>query len=110
MKAIYIKDNKIQVLFCIENSTTNKEDVLKKDIPFNSPYIVLKDEDALPNFLFLDAWEVDFSNPDGFGMGYERWMIQKCEKEISENINVQENMKIIRNLKKEIFKSEGVRL
>jgi hypothetical protein len=46
------------------------EEVCRKDVPANTPYIIV-DESLIPTDReFRDAWEMDFSNPDGFGADY----------------------------------------
>lgn len=43
------------------------EDIAKKDVPAGRPFKFL-DPSLLPSDrYFRDAWEVDFSKPDGFG-------------------------------------------
>ena len=67
-------DNKIGVCypnetFMEENGITIQE-LAKKDIPHGSPYFIA-DESVVPDdFTFSDAWEVDFTNPDGTGLDY----------------------------------------
>jgi hypothetical protein len=46
------------------------DEVAKKDVPAGLPYLIL-DQDILPDtYEFFDAWEADFSNPDGYGASY----------------------------------------
>jgi len=46
------------------------EIVAKKDVPTDVPYLIVS-EDAIPSDrTFRDAWESDFSNPDGYGSDY----------------------------------------
>lgn len=43
------------------------EQVAEKDVPSGRPYIIVDDSVLPPDREFRDAWEADFSKPDGFG-------------------------------------------
>lgn len=38
-----------------------------KDVPTGKPYLFVADEDIPADRAYRDAWEADFSNPDGYG-------------------------------------------
>lgn len=49
------------------------EDIAKKDVPAGKPYYII-DESMLPtDNAFFEAWEADFNNPDGQGIGHDVW-------------------------------------
>jgi hypothetical protein len=52
------------------------EEVARKDVPAGVPYLFVT-VDQLPDDDFFDAWEADFSNPDGYGIGHEAWALQQ---------------------------------
>lgn len=55
-------------------------EIARKDTPIGVPFKIVSD-DLLPDDLyFLDAWEVDFSNPDGYGIGCEAWFAEQENK------------------------------
>lgn len=58
------------------------EEVCRKDVPAGVPYLVI-DSSALPeqHNEFFNAWEADFSNPDGYGIGAEAWFAEQTAKE-----------------------------
>ena len=58
------------------------EDVARKDVPAGVPYFFVSQE-QLPDDTFFDAWEADFSNPDGYGIGAEAWFAEQAAKENS---------------------------
>lgn len=58
-------------------------EIARKDAPFGSPFILV-DDAGLPDEMFFEAWEADFSEPHGTGMGQHRWFIQQAEAEIVE--------------------------
>lgn len=72
---IYRTDNnKVGVCYpnlsFMEETGVTIQELAKKDIPFGSPYFIV-DETVVPDDLaFSDAWEVDFTNPDGTGLDY----------------------------------------
>jgi hypothetical protein len=45
------------------------EDVCRKDVPAGTPYLVVEDDVVPSDRTFRNAWEADFSNPDGHGEG-----------------------------------------
>ena len=51
------------------------EDVCQKDVPAGTPYLIVED-DATPSF--RNAWEADFSNPDGYGIGADAYFAAKA--------------------------------
>ena len=60
------------------------EDVCQKDVPAGTPYLIVED-DAIPSDRsFRDAWEADFSNPDGHGIGPDAWFAAKAAAEAAE--------------------------
>jgi homogentisate 1,2-dioxygenase len=52
------------------------EEVARKDVPAGSPYKFVT-SDQLPDNDFFDAWEADFSSPDGHGIGAEAWFAEQ---------------------------------
>ena len=53
------------------------EEVARKDVPSGVPYKIV-DESYLPSdHTFFNAWEDDFSEPDGFGIGHEAWFAEQ---------------------------------
>lgn len=102
------------------------EQVARKDVSFGVPYLFVDDEDFPSDRTFRDAWEADFSNPDGFGIGTQRWFIEQAEQKIaaveglpatqdpsslkfrSDEIN--RLRALIQQMKDEVFALEGVQL
>lgn len=40
------------------------------DVPKGLPFIIIDDDNAINDRTFREAWECDFSNPDGYGADY----------------------------------------
>jgi hypothetical protein len=49
------------------------EDVAQKDVPVGTPYLLITTDDIPSDRLFRDAWEADFTTPDGHGIGDDAW-------------------------------------
>ena len=49
------------------------EEVAKKDVPAGVPYLFASVEDIPSDRSFRNAWEADFTNPDGYGIGADAW-------------------------------------
>lgn len=60
---------------CIINPTgvLEIEQVALKDVPAGLPFLYVQDSELPSNRLLREAWEADFNNPDGFGIGQEAW-------------------------------------
>jgi hypothetical protein len=53
------------------------EEIARKDVPAGKPYHII-DSSLLPeDNIFFNAWEADFSNPDGHGIGPEAWFAEQ---------------------------------
>lgn len=59
-------------------------DVAQKDVPAGTPYLIVEDDVIPSDRSFRNAWEADFSNPDGYGIGPEAWFAEKAAAEAAE--------------------------
>jgi hypothetical protein len=65
MKRIIYQNESGGVSVIIPTGELSIEEVAAKDVPAGTPYLVVED-DAIPSDrTFRNAWEADFSNPDG---------------------------------------------
>jgi hypothetical protein len=53
------------------------EDVAQKDVPAGVPYLLADVADIPDDRTFRGAWEADFSNPDGYGIGADVYFAAK---------------------------------
>jgi hypothetical protein len=51
------------------------EEIAKKDVPVGKPFRIVS-ANEIPGETFFEAFEADFSSPDGYGLGYEAWLAQ----------------------------------
>lgn len=79
----YPSNDTVAIVYPIDGCGISFEEICKKDVPDGIPYKIL-DKASLPNedYVFRNAWEVDFSNPDGYGMGPQKWFIEQYTKEL----------------------------
>lgn len=56
------------------------EEVARKDVPAGVPYLIVQEADIPTDRTFRDAWEADFSNPHGYGIGAEAWFAEQVAK------------------------------
>ena len=60
------------------------EDVCQKDVPAGTPYLIVEDDVIPSDRTFRNAWEADFSNPNGTGIGADAWFAAKAAAEAEE--------------------------
>ena len=63
------------------------EDVAQKDVPAGTPYLIVEDDVIPSDRSFRNAWEADFSNPDGYGIGPDAWFAEKAAAEQTEEVS-----------------------
>jgi len=57
------------------------EEIARKDVFAGKPYHII-DASLLPqDNVFFTAWEADFSNPTGYGIGADAWYAEQAAKE-----------------------------
>jgi hypothetical protein len=55
-------------------ATMTIDDIALKDTPAGKPFKIVATEDIPSDRTFRNAWEADFSSPDGTGMGHDAWV------------------------------------
>ena len=53
------------------------EEIAAKDVPAGTPYKIVTTDDIPSDRTFRGAWEADFSNPDGYGIGADAYFAAK---------------------------------
>jgi len=82
MKIIYPQYNG-EIAITYELEGWSMDDLAKLTTPFDTPYLIVEDIELPEDWSTSSAWEADFSNPDGIGMGPQRWFIAQAESKIS---------------------------
>lgn len=57
------------------------EEVACKDVPAGVAYLIIDEATVPADHTFFSAWEADFSNPHGYGVGAEAWFAEQASKE-----------------------------
>ena len=57
------------------------EEIARKDVPAGKPFLLVPDEFVPRDHTFFNAFEADFSSPDGYGIGSDAWFAEQAAKE-----------------------------
>lgn len=60
------------------------EEIAAKDVPQGKPYKIVDVTDILEDRTFRNAWEVEITEPDGYGIGAEAWFAMQTPEETEE--------------------------
>lgn len=74
---LYPNDTGVSVIVPSETCGLSIEQIAQKDVPAGVPYKIVNVTDIPSDRTFRDAWEYDFTNPDGYGIGHEAWFQQQ---------------------------------
>lgn len=62
------------------DSAFTVEEIALKDTPPGLPYKIINRSDIPNDRTFRSAWEADFSEPDGYGLGHDEFMKTKLDR------------------------------
>ena len=65
--AIFPNETTISVLVPAPNCSLSFEQICAKDVPTGVPFLIIDSSELPADREFRDAWQADFSNPDGYG-------------------------------------------
>ena len=57
------------------------QEIARKDVPTGKPFLIIDSELLPKDHFFFQAWEADFSNPHGYGIGSDAWFAEQESKE-----------------------------
>ena len=71
------------VVLChpVENCGIPLVEIARKDVPAGKPYFILAAEQVPTDHTFFGAFEADFSQPHGYGIGQEAWFAEQAAQE-----------------------------
>lgn len=52
-------------------------EIARKDVPAGLPFLIVERNQLPSDTAFIDAWEADFSEPDGYGIGPDAWFAEQ---------------------------------
>jgi hypothetical protein len=61
------------ICVCNPSGLIPAAEVARKDVPAGTPYFIIS-SDLLPDWWSQEAWEADWSFPDGYGIGHDAWI------------------------------------
>lgn len=67
----------ICVIYPVLECGLTLEEIALKDVPKGLPFVYMDFSLVPKDMEYWSAWECDFSNPDGYGMGYEDFFAMK---------------------------------
>ena len=79
-RIIYPTDDGVAVL--IPTGELELTEVARKDVPAGKPYKIVDVADIPSDRTFRGAWEADFTNPDGVGIGADAWFAEQEAKKL----------------------------
>lgn len=74
-------ENKASIIYPILECGLPIEEIARKDVPAGIPYKIIDASLVPQDQTFRDAWEVDFTEPDGYGIGPDAWFAEQAAKE-----------------------------
>jgi hypothetical protein len=77
------KNGSVSMILPMLNCGLTVEEIAIKDTPAGLPYLIVERDVAPADETFFDAWEADFSSPDGHGIGSNQWFINQYQAEIA---------------------------
>lgn len=80
-----IPNNQINIVYSV--GTLPIEEIAKKDVPKDVPYLIIDDSELPADRTYRAAWDADFSKPDGVGLGHDAWF-QQSEDNLSKILGV----------------------
>ena len=60
------------------------EEIARKDVPAGKPYHIINADQLPQDNMFFNAWEADFSNPGGQGIGHDAWFAEKAAEQAAQ--------------------------
>lgn len=65
------------ILYGADGANLPISEVARKDCPPGSPFVIVDEDDLPSSSFYADAWSVNFENPDGYGVGVSRWLLEQ---------------------------------
>jgi len=79
---IYPNDNGwLSVVMPAFDCGLSVEEIARKDVPAGKPYHIINANQLPQDSVFFSAWEADFTNPAGYGIGHDAWFAEQNAKE-----------------------------
>jgi|LauGreDrversion4_2_1035121.scaffolds.fasta_scaffold1833215_1 hypothetical protein len=63
----------VSIIYPMTDCGLTVQDIAQKDVPVGVPYLFIPLQSVPTDHTFFNAFEVDFSQPSGYGIGAEEW-------------------------------------
>ena len=80
MRIIYLNGEGVSLITPSLNCGLNIRNIAEKDTPVGLPYFFVDEKDIPTDKHLKSAWRVDFTRPDGFGIGADAWLEKQSKK------------------------------
>lgn len=70
---IYAKEDNSLVFVNPNLSVISAYECGRRETPKGVPFLIVDTDDYPQDYEFMTAWEADFSEPDGYGIGVTEW-------------------------------------
>lgn len=81
---VYPKDEGgIAIIYVAPQCDIPVREIARKDVPPGKPFLIVHDDYTPRDHTFFDAFEADFTTPDGYGIGHNAWFIEQYEAKIA---------------------------
>lgn len=81
MLIAFPSDTGLNIIHPISGSGLTPQEVALKDVPEGVPFKFIQLSDLPSDRKFRSAWEMDFSTPDGYGMGADKFWASKKDNQ-----------------------------
>lgn len=71
----------LSVVTPVHDCGLSVEEIARKDVPAGKPYHIINADQLPQDSIFFNAWEADFSNPTGHGIGHVAWFEEQATKD-----------------------------
>jgi hypothetical protein len=86
-RIIYPTDDGVAVIVPASECGLTIEEIAAKDVPAGVAYKIVDVSDIPKDRTFRGAWEVEITEPDGVGLGYDAWFALQPKQEVENDID-----------------------
>lgn len=73
-------DGSISLITPAKECQISVMEIARKDTPIGRPFRIVDEQSVPEDHTFFNAFEADFSNPDGYGIGPDAWFAEQAMK------------------------------
>jgi hypothetical protein len=69
----------VSIVYPASECPLSIKEIAEKDVPAGRPYMFVPAEAIPTDHTFFNAFELDFSDPSGYGIGAEAWFARQSD-------------------------------